>query len=56
MLYFSANIIKIVKPKRIRWAGHVTQMGRRGIFVWKSEKKDYWEYLDVDESIILKWI
>jgi hypothetical protein len=29
-LYSSPSIIRIIKSRRMRWAGHVTQMGRRG--------------------------
>jgi hypothetical protein len=28
-LYSSLSIIRIMKPKRMRWAGHVARMGRR---------------------------
>ena len=26
-LYSSPNIVRVVKPRRMRWAGHVTHMG-----------------------------
>jgi hypothetical protein len=26
-LYFSPNIVKVIKSRRMRWAGHVTQGG-----------------------------
>jgi hypothetical protein len=29
-LYSSPNIIRIMKPRRMRWAGHVARMGKRG--------------------------
>jgi hypothetical protein len=29
-LYSSPSIIRMVKSKRMRWAGHVTRMWRRG--------------------------
>jgi hypothetical protein len=29
-LYSSPSIIRIVKSQRMRWAGHVVRMGRRG--------------------------
>jgi hypothetical protein len=29
-LYSVPNIIRIVKPRKMRWAGHVARMGRRG--------------------------
>jgi hypothetical protein len=28
-LYFSPNIIRVIKSRRMRWAGHVARMGRR---------------------------
>jgi hypothetical protein len=28
-LYFSPSIIRIIKPRRMRWAGHVAQMGEK---------------------------
>jgi len=42
-LYCSLNIVRMIKSKRVRWAGHVARMGdRRGIFrvlVGKPEGK-----------------
>jgi hypothetical protein len=29
-LYSSPNIIRVVKSRTMRWAGHVARMGRRG--------------------------
>ena len=29
-LYSSANIVRVIKSRRMRWAGHVARMGRRG--------------------------
>ena len=26
-LYFSANIVRMIKPSRMRWAGHVARLG-----------------------------
>jgi hypothetical protein len=32
-LYSSLNIVKAIKPRRMRWAGHVARMGeRRGVY------------------------
>ena len=32
-LYFSPNIIRAIKSRRLRWAGHVARMGvRRGAY------------------------
>jgi hypothetical protein len=41
-LYFSPSIIRIIKSKRMRWAGHVARMGRRGTHIdywWESQKE-----------------
>jgi len=33
-LYSSPNIVQVIKPRRIRWAGHVARMGEgRGIYM-----------------------
>jgi hypothetical protein len=33
VLYFSPNIIRVTKSRRLRWAGHVARMGeRRGAY------------------------
>jgi len=32
-LYFSPNIVGVIKPRRMRWAGHVAHMGEgRGVY------------------------
>ena len=42
-LYCSPNIVRVIKSRRMRWAGHVARMGeRRGVsrvLVGKSEGK-----------------
>jgi hypothetical protein len=42
-LYFSPSIIRIMKSRRMRWAGHVARMGERrnlyGLLVGKPEGK-----------------
>ena len=42
-VYFSPNIIRVIKSRRMRWAGYVVRMGeRRGVYrvlVGKSEGK-----------------
>jgi hypothetical protein len=59
-LYSSPSIIRMIKSRRMRWAGHVARMGRSGMHVgfwWKSQKERYhYEYLDVGGRIILRWI
>jgi hypothetical protein len=32
-LYSSPNIIRMIKSRRMRWAGLVAQMGRRGMYI-----------------------
>jgi hypothetical protein len=43
-LYFSPSIIRIMKSRRMRWAGHVARMGRKGnsykLLVGKPEGKE----------------
>jgi hypothetical protein len=44
-LYSSPSIIRIIKSKRMRWAGHVARMGRIGgtriDYSWKSQRERY---------------
>jgi hypothetical protein len=40
-LYSSPSIIIMIKSRRMRWAGHVAQIGRRGMHIgywWESQK------------------
>jgi hypothetical protein len=42
-LYPSPSIIRMISSRRMRWAGHVTQMGRRGMrigFGGKARRKE----------------
>ena len=40
-LYSSPNIIRVIKSRRMRWAGHVVRMGeRRGIYRVLVEKPE----------------
>jgi hypothetical protein len=42
-LNFSSNKIKVIKSRRVRWAGHIARIGRIGIcigFLWESQKKE----------------
>jgi hypothetical protein len=40
-LYCSPNIVRVIKSRRMRWAGHVARMGERRdvyrVLVWKPE-------------------
>ena len=39
-LYCSPNIVRLIKSRRMRWAGHVARMGeRRGLLVGTPEGK-----------------
>jgi hypothetical protein len=42
-LYCSPNIVRVIKSRRMRWAGHVARMGKgRGVYrvlVGKPERK-----------------
>jgi hypothetical protein len=56
--YASPSIIRIIKSRRMRWAGHVARMGdKRNAYWWESQKKrDHWKDQDVVGWTILKWI
>jgi hypothetical protein len=32
-LYSSPNIVRMIKSRRMRWAGHAARMGRRGLHI-----------------------
>jgi hypothetical protein len=41
-LYSSPNIIRMIKSRRMRWACHVDEGGRRGMYIiywWESQKE-----------------
>jgi hypothetical protein len=59
-LYYSPNIFRVIKSRRLRWEGHAVDMGDR-----KAYARFRWGYLrernhlgdpDVDGRIILRWI
>jgi hypothetical protein len=42
-LYSLPSIIRMIKSRRMRWAGNVARMGRRGIHIgywWKIQRKE----------------
>jgi hypothetical protein len=41
-LYSSLSIIRIIKSRRMKWAGHVARMGIRGTHVgyWRESRKE----------------
>ena len=59
-LYSSPNIVRVIKSRIMRWAGHVARMGeKRGayrVLVRKPEEKNHLLDQDVDGRIILRWI
>jgi hypothetical protein len=41
-LYSFQSIIRLIKSRRIRWAGHVARLGRNGMHIgywWESQKE-----------------
>ena len=59
-LYFSPNIMRVIKSRTMRWAGHVARTGEEmGCIVswWGNlRERDHWGDLGVDGWIILGWI
>jgi hypothetical protein len=58
-LYSSPSIIRMIKSRRMRWAGHVARMGEKEVHVgywWESRKGgDHWESQGVGGWTVLKW-
>ena len=56
-LYSSPNIVRVIKSRRMRWAGYVARMGEeRGVIGswWGNRKEgDHWGDLGVDGRMIL---
>ena len=59
-LYSPSNIVRVIKSRRMRLAGHVARMGeeRECIESWwgNRRERDHWGDLGVDGWIILGWI
>ena len=57
-LYSLPNIVRVVKPRRMRWAEHVARMGERCTGFWWGNlwERDNWGSSDADGRIILRWI
>jgi hypothetical protein len=59
-LYSLPNIVRVIKSRRMRWAGHVARMGkgevRTGFWRGNLRKRDRWGDRGVDGRIILGWI
>jgi hypothetical protein len=57
-LYSLPSIIRLIKTRRMMWAGHVTRMGEERnayrILVGKAEGKDHLEEQDIGGWIIFR--
>jgi hypothetical protein len=58
-LYFSSNIVRMIRSRSTRWAGHVARMGRGEVFIVFSvggpKVRDHWEDIGVGGRITLRW-
>jgi len=56
-LYVSPNTVRVIKSRRMRWAGHVARMGEERGFIWSwwgsRREIDHWRGLSLDGWIIL---
>ena len=56
-MYSSPNIVRVIKSRRMRWAGHVAHMGEERVCtgsLWGNRREgDHWGDLGVDGRIIL---
>jgi hypothetical protein len=59
-LYSSPSIVRLIKSRRMRWAGHEARMGEgRGVYrvlVGNLRERNHWGDPHVDGRIILRWI
>jgi hypothetical protein len=57
-LYCSPNTVRVIKSRRMRWAGHVARMGRGEVykvFWWENlRERDQWGDPGLDGRIILR--
>jgi hypothetical protein len=58
-LYSSPKIVRVIKSRRVRWAGHVARMGRGkvliGFWLGRPKARNHWEDLGVGGRITLRW-
>jgi hypothetical protein len=59
-LHCSANIVRVIKSRRIRWAGHVARLGIVEVYTgfwWGNlRERNQMEKPGTDWRIILRWI
>jgi hypothetical protein len=59
-LYYSPNVLRMIKSRRMRLAGHVVRMGREEAhtgFRWENlTERGHWKDPGLDGRIILRWI
>jgi hypothetical protein len=59
-LYSLPNIVRVVKSRRMRWAGHVASMGEdrdvHRVLVGRLRERGHWGDQDLDGRIILRCI
>jgi hypothetical protein len=57
-LYYSPNIVRVIKSRRIRWVGHVARTGREKLYTgfWWENLKKRDDLEDPGARIILRWI
>jgi hypothetical protein len=58
-LYSSPNIVRVIKSRRMRRAGHVARMGRgevlTGPWLGGPKARDHWEDPGVGRRTTLRW-
>jgi len=59
-LYSSPDTLRVIKSRRMRWAGHVARMGKgeghTGFWCGDLMERDHFEELGANGRIILKWV
>jgi hypothetical protein len=60
-MYFSPNIVRVIKSRIMSWAGKVARIGGGGeacTGFWRVylRERDHWGDLGLDGRIILRWI